>query len=653
MDKNSFVKRPPMGWNSYDYYDTTVNEEQVKRNADVMAEKLSYCGWEYIVVDIEWYAYNAGSRRDKYQYIPFEKVEMDEYGRLLPCPDRFPSSVNGAGFKPLADYVHSKGLKFGIHIMRGMPRMAAHLHCKIKGTDVTANDVADPSSICAWNPDMYGVRHDVPGAQEYYDSLLELYAQWGVDFIKCDDICRDDIDRKKPWSTAKEVEMLHHAIAKCGRNIVLSLSPGPAVIESAWHYEKYANMWRITDDFWDNWDLLLNMFERCELWQNHVSEGCYPDCDMLPLGYLGKGFGAERVTNFTKEEQITMMTLWCLFGSPLMLGAEMTKLDDFTLSILTNWEVLSLLDPAFKKWQIMRDDREAVWHSHHPARTEHYIALFNFEDEKEMTFDLKQAKTDGILSSYGKVREVWTGREIEVKDGKFTDTVARHGAGLYCIEENKSLKKVVCLGDSITEGFGVEQSESYPSRLQEYLGEDYEVYNKGVSGSTVIDKMLGDRPMSMPYLRQGRFVEGLAVRGDIYVILLGTNDAQDGIGDVEDVVDPYLNMISAKEEFIPCYQRILDSVRAMAPEAQIYMGIPTPVMECIWRRHQEKYLQQLLPLYQELAERNPDVKILDVHRAVTELPAEERQSLYSKDNLHPCPKGYDFIAKTVCEAIIK
>ena len=651
MDKNSFLKKPPMGWNSYDYYDTTVNEEQVKKNADFMAEKMAFCGWEYIVVDIEWYSYGAGSQREKYQYIPFGKVEMDEYGRLLPCPERFPSSVNGAGFKPLADYVHSKGLKFGIHIMRGIPRIAAHMHCKIKGSNATANEVADPSSICAWNPDMYGVRHNVEGAQEYYDSLLELYAEWGVDFIKCDDICRDDIDRRKPWSTAKEVEMLHHAIAKCGRNIVLSLSPGPAVIESAWHYEKYANMWRITDDFWDNWDLLLNMFERCELWQNHVSEGCYPDCDMLPMGYVGKGFGAERETLFTKEEQVTMMTLWCLFGSPLMLGAEMTKLDDWTLSVLTNWEVLSLLDPTFKRQQLMLDGSGAVWHSHHPDRTEHYIALFNFEEEKEITFDLEQAKADGVLSSYGKVREVWSGRTIEVKDGKLTDTVARHGAGLYCIEEDKTIVKVVCLGDSITEGFGVKPEEAYPSRLQEHLGEGYQVYNKGVCCSTVIDKMLGERPIGLPYLRQSRYVEGLAVRGDIYVILLGVNDAQDGLCDDADVVDPYLNLIAEKEQFVPCYQRIIDGIRVLAPEAKIYMGIPAPVMQCIWRRHQEKYLQQLLPLYQEIAERNPDIQIIDIHKTFMDLPEGERQALYSEDNLHPRAEGLDLIAKTVCETI--
>lgn len=101
-----------MGWNSYDYYDTNVNEEQVRANAEYMAAHLKQYGWEYVVVDIQWYA----------------------YARLLPCTDKFPSAADGKGFRPLADYIHSLGLKFGIHIMRGIPRSAAEKHCAILGS---------------------------------------------------------------------------------------------------------------------------------------------------------------------------------------------------------------------------------------------------------------------------------------------------------------------------------------------------------------------------------------------------------------------------------------------------------------------------------------------------------------------------------------
>ena len=428
MNKNTFAKTPPMGWNSYDYYDTTVNESQIKANADYMAKHLKEYGWEYIIVDIQWYAHNAGSMRKKFQYIPFSELEIDEYSRLQPDPKRFPSSINGAGFAPLAKYIHSLGLKFGIHIMRGIPRTAAHNHTKIKDCSVTADMIADPSSICGWNPDMYGVRNTSEG-QAYYDSLIELYASWGVDFIKCDDICNTNIYPENQYSAKHEIEMLAKAIQKCGRPIVLSLSPGPALIDKAWHYEKYANMWRITDDFWDNWILLKDMFHRCELWQNHVSEGCYPDCDMLPLGYLGKGFGEQRVTNFTKDEQQTMMTLWCLFGSPLMLGAEMTKLDDFTLSLLTNKKVLAMLTPDCKPKQISLDDTKAIWFASNNKTNKKYVALFNLSDEiANISVNLEELD---ILKTEVTLTDLWTNNSSKNINKIISKELAPHASAVY------------------------------------------------------------------------------------------------------------------------------------------------------------------------------------------------------------------------------
>lgn len=428
--------KAPMGWNSYDYYDTTVNEQQVKANADYMAEHLKEYGWEYIVVDIQWYAKDAGTQRDQHQYIPFGNHEMDEYGRLLPDESRFPSAAGGKGFGPLAEYVHNKGLKFGIHIMRGIPRAAAHRHLAVPGSSATADEVANPSSICGWNPDMYGVRKDVEGAQEYYDSIIQMYADWGVDFIKCDDICNTNVYPANPYSAAHEIEMLHKAIEKSGRDIVLSLSPGPALIEKAWHYEKYANMWRITDDFWDRWDLLLNMFERCELWQNHVAPGSYPDCDMLPLGKLGKGFGGEEwYTHFTRDEQITMMTLWCVFGSPLMVGAELTKLDEWTQKLITNREVLKLVDNGYVGKQVQRSADHAVWSCRNDGTGESYVALFNFCGEaQKLCCDLEEVEQfAGKETGSSQGTELWTGEQTKIVEGVISAEVAAHGAKLYRI----------------------------------------------------------------------------------------------------------------------------------------------------------------------------------------------------------------------------
>lgn len=430
MNKNEFAKTPPMGWNSYDYYDTAVNEAQVKENADYMAANLKEYGWEYVVVDIQWYANDAGTMRDQYQYIPFGDQEMDSYGRLQPSPERFPSSAGGKGFGPLADYVHSLGLKFGIHIMRGIPRRAAQEHCPVFGTDQTADMVADPASICGWNPDMYGVRA-TKGGQAYYDSLISMYAQWGVDFIKCDDICDSWLYREQPFNGWEETRMLHRAIEKCGRPIVLSLSPGPAHIDRAWEYAACANMWRITDDFWDKWELLKAMFWRCELWQDHVKMGCFPDCDMLPLGYVGKGFGEERLTNFTRAEQKTMMTLWCMFRSPLMLGAELTKLDDWTLSLLTNRELLALLKESCRGTQIMRSDAMAVWKNKDEESGSVCVALFNLSDaDAELSVELSDLEED-FGTKEPVVCELWDQTEGTAAQGRLTAEVEAHGVKVY------------------------------------------------------------------------------------------------------------------------------------------------------------------------------------------------------------------------------
>ncbi len=436
MDKNKFAVTPPMGWNSYDYYDTTVTEAEVRANAEYMAKHLKKYGWEYVVVDIEWYANDAGTRRDQYQYIPFGNDEMDAYGRLQPSPGRFPSSAGGRGFGPLADYVHSLGLKFGIHIMRGIPRQAAHEHCRIWESGQTADQVADPSSICGWNPDMYGVRNTKAG-QAYYDSVISMYADWGVDFIKCDDICDSWLYRnipQIPFSGWEEMKMLHRAIEKCGRPMVLSLSPGPAHVDKAWEYCQYANMWRITDDLWDQWHLLKEMFWRCEQWKDHVKEGCFPDCDMLPLGQLGRGFGNEWSCRLSREEQKTMMTLWCMFRSPLMVGAELTKLDAWTLQLLTNEDLLSLMGRTRRGMQIMRDSLQAIWKNVDTETGGMTVALFNLSDEKRrISMSLDEAAY-GQTADKGVLYELWDKTREEMTQGLIASYVEPHGVRVYRIE---------------------------------------------------------------------------------------------------------------------------------------------------------------------------------------------------------------------------
>ncbi|WP_283680072.1 glycoside hydrolase family 27 protein [Lentilactobacillus sp. Marseille-Q4993] len=369
-----FAAVPPKGWNSWDSYGASVKEDEVKRNADYMAKNLKPFGYEYIVVDIQWYEPTA----DSSAYHNFYPLVMDEYSRLLPDEKRFPSVKEGNGFEKLADYVHSLGLKFGIHIMRGIPRQAVHNATPIKGTDKTARDIA-LNSICPWNSDMYGVNVDMPEVQMYYDSLMELYASWGVDFIKCDDIANSQI---YGGTLKKEVEALRKAIDKTGRDMVLSLSPGPAPVENGSFFQRNANMWRITNDFWDQWNLLLNMFDRADKWSAMSRPGNWPDCDMLPLGHIGirsvDGPGGNRQTRFTKPEQKTMMTLWGMMQSPLIMGGELPDLDKWTTEMLTNKTILELDNNVLEKKQLFRNKEYIVWEA---DTAEHsYFAIFNISD---------------------------------------------------------------------------------------------------------------------------------------------------------------------------------------------------------------------------------------------------------------------------------
>ena len=326
------AKYPPMGWNSWDCYGAAVTEDIVRQNAEYMAKHMKKYGWEYVVIDIQWYQPTAVN----HDYEPFSNLCMDEYGRLMPAENRFPSSADGAGFKPLADYIHSLGLKFGIHIMRGLPRAAAHNHLPIKDSSYSCNQTANPNDICAWNPDMYGLRCELTAAADYYNSIFRLYADWGVDYVKCDDIARE-----YPKCT-REIELISDACRSCGRDIVLSLSPGPAPLEQAEHLKKYANLWRITDDFWDGWDRLKAMFDQAQKWCIHSGAGHWPDADMLPVGALRQCTDPDDWTKLTHAEQRTMMGLWCIMRSPLMVGAELTKNDDFTLNLLTNSALLEI-----------------------------------------------------------------------------------------------------------------------------------------------------------------------------------------------------------------------------------------------------------------------------------------------------------------------
>ena len=421
----STAPTPPMGWNSWDSYGTTVREPQVKANADWMAEHLAKYGWKYIVVDIQWYEPNAQG----HDYKPGAPLTMDEYGRLLPAVNRFPSSAKGAGFKPLADYVHGKGLKFGIHIMRGIPRQAVERNLPIKGTPYHAADIADKDNPCRWNPDMWGVDTTKPGAQGYYDSIADLYASWGVDFIKADDM-------GSHLYQPAEMKALSLAMRKTGRPMVLSISPGPAPVSEAEFFEKYAQMWRISDDFWDDWKLLRRQFDYTRDWAPFVGKNeTWPDADMLPLGKLrvtAKEGGGEP-TKFTPEEQQTVMTLWSIFRSPLIFGGDLPSNDAATTALITNEEVLQVDQSSHGGHQVFDRGSIRAWVAEGARPGERYVAIFNLYDADE-NVNL-QWKELGIQSRPTQGRDLWQHQTLSSTDGVHIRLRA-HASVLYSLQSS-------------------------------------------------------------------------------------------------------------------------------------------------------------------------------------------------------------------------
>lgn len=404
----------PMGWNSWDCFGASVTEAEVKANADYVEARLKPFGYEYIVVDIQWYEPHANS----WEYHQFTDLQMDDECRLIPAASRFPSAADGAGFAPLAEYVHRLGLKFGIHLMRGIPRQAVHQNRTFADGRYSARDVA-ANNICPWNSDMYGLDMTKPGAQVYYDQLMALYASWGVDFLKVDDIC----DSRLYGMMQPEIQAIRQAIDKSGRPMVLSLSPGPADINQGAFLQQNANMWRLTDDFWDTWDQLKGMFPVVAKWAPFVREGDWPDPDMLPIGAIRQRAREKDPTQppsrFTRAEAQTMLTLWSLLRAPLFLGGDLTH-GGHEEGLYTNSALLKMRRTLTDAWQETADENTVVWRG--VSSDQQYLAVFNLADAPAVLDE-----TDYALPK--SAEPVWPHGHHSSK------TIPAHGVGLWVIEK--------------------------------------------------------------------------------------------------------------------------------------------------------------------------------------------------------------------------
>ncbi|HEX4424085.1 MAG TPA: glycoside hydrolase family 27 protein, partial [Terriglobales bacterium] len=406
-DPPALAATPPMGWNSWDGYGTTVTEGDVKANAQWLAKHLKPFGWQYVTVDMEWFVTNPKAEGNS----KTSQYSLDKFGRYTPAINRFPSAANDAGFKPLADYVHSLGLKFGIHILRGIPKQAVADKTVIANSTLSAADGADSSDTCSWNFDNFGTNPN-QAAQAYYDSIAKMYAEWGIDLIKVDCIS------SRPYK-GDDIRMIRQALDKTGRPIVLSLSPGPAPIEMTDEMRKYAQMWRISDDIWDIWHSAVpypqglgDQFANVSKWAGKSQPGRWPDADMLPLGYLGPapGWGKPRYTRLTHDEQRTFMTLWVMFPSPLMIGGDLTKADEWTTSLLTNPEVIAVDQHSTGNHPVITSGTTVVWVAQSSTGNNQYLSVFNTGETSQTT---EYAWKDlGFPAGKYTLRDLWEHKDL-------------------------------------------------------------------------------------------------------------------------------------------------------------------------------------------------------------------------------------------------
>ncbi|HTD95548.1 MAG TPA: glycoside hydrolase family 27 protein [Edaphobacter sp.] len=399
---------PPMGWNSWDSYGLTITEAQFRANMSVLNAQLKQFGWKYVVVDEGWYLENPEAAKHPETL----KYTLNARGEYAPAENRFPSAADGAGFGPLADAVHEHGLKFGIHIIRGIPKQAVTANTRIGRTKYRASLAADQTDTCPWNPDNYGVKANAAG-QAWYDALLKQYAGWGVDYLKVDCIA------SRPYKR-DEIKMIHKAIRKTGRPIVLSLSPGPTALENAAEVSAYAQLWRISDDVWDKWEKgqdwsqsVKGQFPVLASWSEYVEPGSWPDADMLPLGQLGPvpGEGPPRATRLTEDEQRTMVTLWAIARSPLFLGANLTEMDGYLTSLVTNPDVIAVDQQSTENKLSGQQGDLVAWTAQSTAGPVQYLALFNIGDVPlVLNEDFGAYGVKG--SERYKVRDLWQRKEL-------------------------------------------------------------------------------------------------------------------------------------------------------------------------------------------------------------------------------------------------
>jgi hypothetical protein len=412
---------PPRGWNSFDSYGVYLHDRAARENLEAFEEKLKPYGYNYFVIDAGWF---GEFELKEGTMIPAEKhaedVNINKYGLLQPSNTYFPN-----GLKPIIERCHELNIKFGLHLMRGIPRKAYRLDTPIKGSEYSARDIADTTSICRWNHQNYGIDMDKPGSQQFYNSLVNQMADWGVDFLKYDDIV--------PYP--REVEAVAKAIEQCGRPIVLSLSPGGHVEQKNIEFFKKGNMLRVTHDIWDEQKGIDQCFAAWKKWQGEEEPGFWIDMDMIPFGQLqlmsppGKdkskdvmskgdialaGKGVNRWSQFTRPQMETFMTMRALAASPLFMGGDLPTLDSLSYAIITDPYMLACNQNGIMGSLVSKKDNIEIWETPEKDSKNGWIGIFNRSDiERVFSVDKNMLKLE--FQDY-KFFDIWQKKRVDLPE---------------------------------------------------------------------------------------------------------------------------------------------------------------------------------------------------------------------------------------------
>jgi alpha-galactosidase len=377
---NGLARTPPMGWNSWNKYGCKgLNEKVVRETADAMASNgMKDAGYQFVIIDDCW------------------QTGRDADGNIVADAERFPS-----GIKSLADYIHAKGLKFGIY------------------TDVG-------TMTCAKRPGSIG--------HEYQDA--KQYANWGVDYLK-EDWC----NTLPGQNSESSYTLMRDALAAAGRPIVFSICEWGSTKPWLWA-GSIGNLWRATGDIQDCWDCkkdwggngVVQILDQMNGLETYAGPGHWNDPDMLEVGN----------GDLTPDENYTHMTQWCMLASPLLIGCDMTKISPFIVSLFSNDEVLAVnQDPLGKQGTLLKRDAAAkteVWIK--PLEDESIaVALYNRSDAPaDVSVAAAELPIYGPSSAF--VRDLWRQKDIGVIGARLTAHVAAHGAELYRIEPVKAATTV-------------------------------------------------------------------------------------------------------------------------------------------------------------------------------------------------------------------